>query len=312
MRFLVLGGAGFIGSHLTEKLLSQGHEVVAVDDFSSGDPSNLASLGTYAAFQFVEQDICSPLELDGAIDGIFHLASPASPVRYAQLPIHTLMTGAVGSRNALEVARRHNCRIVLASTSEVYGEPLVHPQPETYWGNVNPIGLRSCYDEAKRFSEALFFAYHRMFGVDIGVARIFNTYGPRLSVNDGRVVSNLLWQALNGDDLTIYGNGQQTRSFCYVSDQVDGLIRLMESSTSGPINIGNPEEFTILELAQLVLELTKSTSRIVFRDLPSDDPTQRRPDISLADNLLGWRPKVNLRTGLALTADWYQAKIKER
>lgn len=311
MTYVVLGGAGFIGSHLTEMLLNLGNQVLVVDDLSSGSVTNLEEFHTDDRLRFLVHDIRNPLDIADHVDGIFHLASPASPVRYSELPIHTLMTGSLGTYNALKLAQQHSCRIVLASTSEVYGEPLVHPQPESYWGNVNPIGLRSCYDEAKRFSEALHFAFHRAEAVDIGVARIFNTYGPRLAVNDGRVVSNLIWQALNGQDLTVYGDGSQTRSFCYVSDQVEGLLRLMQSNVNGPVNIGNPEEFTVIDLAHLVLKVTKSKSKIVFRDLPSDDPTQRQPDIGLARKLLGWRPKISLQDGLRMTADWYQRKLDQ-
>lgn len=308
MRILVTGAAGFLGSHLTDALLSEGHSVVGVDNLCTGSLQNLAHLRHEARFQFVEQDITEPFDL-GPIEYVFNLASPASPVDYERLGVETLRVGSDGTRNALDIAHRYQAKFLHASTSECYGDPSVHPQTEDYWGNVNPIGPRSVYDEAKRFSEALIMAYHRYYGVDTRMVRIFNTYGPRLQKNDGRVISNFMIQALNGEDLTVYGNGNQTRSFCYVSDEVDGILRLSRSDEHLPTNIGNPNEWTILECAKAVIKVTGSTSRIVNLPLPQDDPTQRRPDISKAKRLLGWEPKIDLETGLRLSLDYFRSCI---
>jgi len=306
-RVAVLGGAGFIGSHLCEELLSQGCEVVCVDNLVTGSLQNVAHLQGRAGFRFVGHDITERVDVAGRVDAFLHFASPASPVDYLALPIETLEVGSLGTRNALRLARDKGARLVLASTSEVYGDPLQHPQTEAYWGNVNPIGPRSVYDEAKRFSEAMTMAYHRAQGVDVGIVRIFNTYGPRMRPSDGRVVSNFIVQALSGQPLTVYGQGAQTRSFCYVDDEVRGILALLRSELTGPVNIGNPNEFTVMQLAELVIELTGSGSAIEHRPLPVDDPTQRRPDIALARSALGWSPKVELREGLARTVESFAA-----
>ena len=308
-RVVVAGGAGFIGSHLCERLLQRGDEVVAVDNYITGSRANLASLFGTDRFTFVEQDVCAPLDVDGPVDAVLHLASPASPKDFATLPIEILDVGSVGTRNLLELARRKGARFLVTSTSEVYGDPLVHPQVESYRGNVSTTGPRSCYDEAKRFAEAMTMAYHRTAGVDVAIARVFNTYGPRLKPGDGRVVSNFLAQALSGAPITVYGDGRQTRSFCYVDDEVDGLLALLDSTLRGPVNIGNPNEFTVAELAEIVVELTGSRSTIVHEPLPVDDPTRRQPDITLARERLGWEPKIELRVGLARTADWLRTVL---
>ena len=305
-RAVVTGGAGFLGSHLCDLLRARGWDVVAVDNFITGNRDNVAHLTDDPGFTLVEHDVSVALPVDGAVDAVLHLASPASPPEYLAHPIATLEVGSSGTRNALDLARAQGARFLLASTSEIYGDPLVHPQPESYFGNVNSVGPRSVYDEAKRYAEAITMAYHREFGVDTKIVRIFNTYGPRLGAADGRVVSNFLAQAMRGDPLTVYGDGKQTRSFCFVSDEVEGLVALLESDHVGPMNIGNPDEFTMLELAELVLELTGAASELVFAPLPADDPKQRRPDISLAERVLGWRPHVDLREGLARTHDWYR------
>ena len=307
---VVLGGAGFLGSHLCEALLKVHHQVIAIDDLSSGKILNFKNFSTNSKFIFLEQNICQSIDVDQDIDYVFNFASPASPPHYLNHPIHTLQTGSIGTQNAIELALRKNARFIQASTSEVYGDPDEHPQVESYWGNVNPIGERSCYDEAKRFSEALCMAYKRTRGLNLGIVRIFNTYGPRLDVHDGRVVSNFVNQALRNDPITVYGSGQQTRSFCYVSDLIDGILilALAGQSVVGPMNIGNPNEFTVLELAQLVIEKTQSKSEIVFRDLPSDDPQRRCPDISLATELLQWQPKVTLEVGIQNVIDWYSGE----
>ncbi len=302
MRVLVTGGAGFLGSHLCDALLSRGDSVICVDNLVTGRWSNIAEHFDNPRFTFVGHDICKPFDV-GAIDYAFHFASPASPFDYLKYGIETLDVGAAGTRNVLELVRRYEAKYLVASTSECYGDPAVHPQPETYWGNVNPIGPRSVYDEAKRFAEALTMAYHRYFGLDTRIVRIFNTYGPRLRLNDGRVISNLIAQALSGQDMTISGDGSQTRSFCYVSDQIDGILRLAASEEREPVNIGHPGEFTILECASMIRELTQSNSRFVFQPLPQDDPKQRKPDISKAERLLGWRPTIELRTGLLKTIE---------
>jgi len=308
-RVLVTGGAGFLGSHLCERLLRQGHEVLCVDNFFSSSRKNVEHLLDNKSFELLRHDVTSPLFVE--VDTIFNLACPASPVHYQHDPVQTIKTSVHGAINMLGLAKRVKAKILQASTSEVYGDPAIHPQTESYWGNVNPIGVRSCYDEGKRCAETLFFDYHRQYGVQIKVARIFNTYGPQMHPNDGRVVSNFIVQALRGEDVTIYGTGLQTRSFCYVSDLIEGLIRLMntDDSVTGPINIGNPGEFTMRELAQLVVELTGSRSKIRHEPLPSDDPQQRRPDISKAQSLLDWRPTVQLREGLVQTIAYFEAAL---
>ena len=305
-RILVTGGAGFLGSHLIDRLIAQGHEIVCADNLFTGTKRNIEHLHAHPRFEFLRHDVCIPLKLE--VDEIYNLACPASPVHYQHNPVQTTKTSVLGALNMLGLAKRLKCKIFQASTSEVYGDPSIHPQPEDYWGNVNPIGTRSCYDEGKRCAETLFFDYHRQHGVDIKVARIFNTYGPRMHPRDGRVVSNFITQALAGEDITIYGDGSQTRSFCYMDDLVEGFLRLMQSdaSVTGPINLGNPEEFTMLELAQKVLELTGSKSRLVHMPLPSDDPKQRQPNIAMAKEKLGWEPKVALADGLKSTLDYFR------
>jgi len=307
-RILVTGAAGFLGSHLCDALLAQGHTVLGVDNLSTGTLANLDHLRAEPRFSFVRHDICEPFDY-GPAGFVFNFASPASPVDYLRLGIETLRVGSEGTRNALEFARRYGAGFLHASTSECYGDPDQHPQTESYWGHVNPIGPRSVYDEAKRFSEALVMAYHRYHGVDTRLVRIFNTYGPRLQASDGRVISNLMVQALHGEDLTIYGDGSQTRSFCYVSDEIDGILRLAASDEHFPVNIGNPHEWTILECAREILAVTGSASRIRFEPLPQDDPTQRRPDIAKAKALLGWKPKVDLRHGLRLSLDYFRQSV---
>lgn len=311
MRALVTGGAGFLGSHLCDALLAEGHSVVAVDNLITGRSDNLEHLRNEPRFALEQADICKPFDF-GAVDYVFHFACPASPVDYMIHGVPTLQVGSLGTFNALDVARKYRAKYLVSSTSECYGDPLEHPQKETYWGNVNPIGPRSVYDEAKRFSEAATMAYHRYFKVDTRIVRIFNTYGPRLQLNDGRVVSNFMKQALRGEDLTVYGDGSQTRSFCYVADEVEGIMRLSRSDEHLPVNIGNPGEFTILECAELVLKVTGSKSKIRFDPLPQDDPKQRRPDITRAKQLLGWEPKVKLETGLKLSLNYFkQAVLRE-
>lgn len=301
MRCVVTGAAGFLGSHLADRLIAAGHTVFGIDNLITGRRANLAHLEEESRFRLIEHDISEPINIDGDVDGIFHLASPASPVDYLRFPIQTLKAGALGTHNALGLARARGARLLLASTSEVYGDPLVHPQPESYWGNVNPIGPRSVYDEAKRFAEAMTMAYHRTHGVDTRIVRIFNTYGPRMRPDDGRVVSNFIVQALRNEPLTIYGDGSQSRSFCYVSDLVEGIRRVFDAEVHDPVNLGNPGEFTIRELADLVLEATGSSSRLVHRPLPTDDPRVRRPDIARASTALGWEPQVPLAVGLRRT-----------
>jgi dTDP-glucose 4,6-dehydratase len=310
-RALVTGGAGFLGSHLCDALLGDGYSVVASDNLLTGRLSNLEHLRNDSRFEFLQQDVCSPIEC-GAVDYIFHFASPASPVDYAAHGIETLRVGSYGTFEALELARRQGAKFMMASTSECYGDPLEHPQTETYWGHVNPIGPRSVYDEAKRFSEAVTMAYHRYHKVDTRILRIFNTYGPRMQINDGRVIPNFMWQALRGENLTVYGDGSQTRSFCYVSDEVDGIIRLSRSSEHEPVNIGNPTEFTILECANKVIAVSGSASKIQFEPLPQDDPRQRCPDISKARLLLGWEPKVNLESGLKLSLEYFRRAVQQK
>ena len=298
-RSVILGGAGFLGSHLCDLLLEKGHEVVVVDDLTSGRLENLGSSIRENRVQFIRQNICQPLSIKGNVDFVFNLASPASPPRYMEMQRHTLLTGSIGTKNGLELAAEKEARFIQASTSEIYGDPLDHPQKETYWGNVNPIGPRSCYDESKRFSEALCIAYANELKVDIGIARIFNTYGPRLNPIDGRVISNMVSQALANEPMTVYGDGTQTRSFCYVSDLVRGLVFLSESNHMGPFNFGNPKEISINQLASRISILTKSTSKIQYLKLPVDDPTRRCPDISRARNVLKWNPEVDLDMGLS-------------
>jgi dTDP-glucose 4,6-dehydratase len=305
----VTGAAGFLGSHLCDALLARDHRVVGTDNLSTGNVANLEHLRNEPRFELIEHDICEPFDF-GPVDFVFNFASPASPVDYARIGIETLRVGSEGTRNALEVARKYRAGFLHASTSECYGDPTVHPQPESYWGNVNPVGPRSVYDEAKRFSEAMVMAYYRYHGVDTRLVRIFNTYGPRLHSSDGRVISNLMVQALRGEDLTIYGDGKQTRSFCYVSDEIEGILRLSRSSEHLPVNIGNPVEWTILECARQVLEVTGSSSQIRFAPLPEDDPVQRRPDITKAKRLLGWEPKIDLRTGLTLCLDYFRQSVE--
>jgi nucleoside-diphosphate-sugar epimerase len=309
MRVIVTGGAGFLGSHLCERLIDRGDEVVCVDNFITGSVENLAHVLGRPGFSLLCQDVSVSVEVPGTVDSIFHLASLASPRAYLRHPIETLTVGSLGTRNCLELARAKRARFVLASTSEVYGNPQVHPQTENYWGHVNPIGFRSVYDEAKRFSESMTMAYHRTFGLDVRIARIFNTYGPRLRPGDGRVVSSLLAQALEGRPLTVYGDGTQTRSFCYVDDEVRAILALERSSATGPVNIGNPAEITLLDLADQVLAVTGSSSPIVFKPLPQDDPVRRRPDITLARTLLHWEPTVDLAEGLHRTRDWLAREL---
>lgn len=303
---VVLGGAGFLGSHLVDSLIRDGNKVVVLDDFSSGTMKNLEQVENNPLFSVQRHDICHRIEIDVEVDMVFNFASPASPPRYLENPIHTLQTGSFGTNNAILFALEKNARLVHASTSEVYGDPLEHPQTETYWGNVNPIGIRSCYDEAKRYGEALCMAYKRSEDLDVAIVRIFNTYGPRLGATDGRVVSNLIVQALAGSPLTIYGDGFQTRSFCFVSDLIEGIRKLASLDVCGPINIGNPVEFTVLELAQMVKQITASSSTIEYLDLPADDPMQRCPEIALARSVLNWEPRIGLEDGLRQTIRWFK------
>ena len=308
MHILVTGAAGFLGSHLTDRLLAAGHSVLGVDNLSTGDLDNLAHLRSEARFRFEQQDICQAFD-PGPVDYVFNLASPASPPEYLRLGIETLRVGSVGTGNALEIALNHGAGFLHASTSECYGDPLVHPQPEDYWGNVNPVGPRSVYDEAKRYAEALVMAYHRTHGLNTHLVRIFNTYGPRLRPGDGRVISNFMMQALRGEALTVYGEGHQTRSFCYVDDLIEGMVRLSRSAEHLPVNIGNPNEFTILECAQAVLKATGSKSALRFAPLPQDDPTRRQPDITRARSLLGWEPQISLADGLSKSLPFFQSTL---
>jgi dTDP-glucose 4,6-dehydratase len=310
-RVLVTGAAGFLGSHLCDALLAEGREVIGVDNLATGNMANLAHLSAEQRFSFEQLDICQPFDV-GRVDYVFNFASPASPVDYMRLGIETLLVGSAGTLNALEIARKHNAGFLHASTSECYGDPEVHPQVESYWGNVNPIGPRSVYDEAKRFSEAAVAAYHRYHGVNTHLVRIFNTYGPRLQPNDGRVISNLMTQALRGEPLTVYGDGSQTRSFCYCSDLIDGIVRLSKTDEHNPVNIGNPTEWTILECAKEVQALVGSHCEVVFKPLPQDDPKQRKPDITKARTLLAWEPKVPLREGLARSLDYFKACVEQQ
>lgn len=308
-RAVVFGAAGFLGSHLVDLLLERDTEVIGVDNLCTGSLNNLSHLESHHGFTFIRGDICEPLELSKPVDVVFNLASPASPPKYQQMPIETLRAGSLGTERSLQFASKKNARYVMASTSEVYGDPVVSPQKESYWGNVNPNGLRSCYDEAKRYSEALCMAYCRQEHVNVGIARIFNTYGPRLDPNDGRVVSNFISQALRGEPITIYGDGTQTRSFCYVSDQIRGLVALSEVASVGPINIGNPTEHTMNDLAAIIREMVGSENTVRYEPLPQDDPLQRRPDITLAQDVLKWEPEVDLRSGLSKTIEWFRREL---
>ena len=313
MRVLITGAAGFIGSHLCEKFLEEGHEVIGLDNFLTGSPDNIAHLFRNPRFTFYKYDVTNFIYVSGDLELILHFACPASPVDYMNHPIHTMKVDSLGTLHTLGLAREKSARYLLASTSEVYGNPTVHPQPETYWGNVNPLGPRSVYDEAKRFSEALTMAYHREHGIDVRIARIFNTYGPRMRMNDGRVIPNFVCQALTGRPLTVYGDGTQTRSFCYIDDLVEGiyLLAVRDDLVGEVFNLGNPEELKVLDLARLVLEISGSTSQIVFRERPPDDPDRRRPDISKAKKILGWEPKTGVREGIQRTVEWFRRKLRE-
>jgi len=306
---VVTGGAGFLGSHLADLLLSKGHQVIAIDNFITGSVDNMAHLAGNPDFKFIKQDVTEFLFLEGPVDYVWHFASPASPIDYLEIPIKTLKVGSLGTHKALGLARNKGARFLITSTSEIYGDPLVHPQTEDYWGNVNTIGPRGCYDESKRFAEALTMAYHREHGVETRIVRIFNTYGPRMRLNDGRVVPAFISQALKNKPITVFGTGQQTRSFCYVSDLIEGIYRLMMSSTTQPVNIGNPHEMTMLEFASEIIRATGSRSKIVHKPLPQDDPKQRRPDITRAKNLLKWEPKVTLKEGLVKTIEYFQERV---
>ena len=309
MRVLITGAAGFLGSHLTDRFLADGHTVVGLDNFITGHPDNIAHLMGNERYSFIRHNISEYTYVGGALDGVLHFASPASPIDYLELPIQTLKVGSLGTHNALGIALAKKARFFLASTSEVYGDPLVHPQPESYWGNVNPIGPRGVYDEAKRFAEAITMAYHRFHGVDTRIVRIFNTYGPRMRPRDGRVVSNFIVQALNNEPITIYGDGSQTRSFCYVADEVEGIYRLFMNGDSSPTNIGNPVEYTVKQLAEIVVELTGTKSPVVYKELPEDDPKVRQPDITRARTMLGWEPKVDVRDGVARTIEFFKTLV---
>jgi dTDP-glucose 4,6-dehydratase len=309
MRIVITGAAGFIGSHLSDALTARGDTVVGIDNLSTGDISNIEHLRA-PEFVFIKHDVTNYINVDGPVDCVLHWASPASPIDYLELPIPTLKVGALGTHNALGLAKAKGARFMIASTSEVYGDPLEHPQKETYWGNVNPIGPRGVYDEAKRFAEAITTAYHRYHGLDTKIVRIFNTYGPRMRIKDGRAVPTFIAQALRGEDVTIFGSGSQTRSFCYISDLVSGLIKLMDSTENDPVNIGNPQEMSIAEMAETIIRMTGSKSRIVYEPLPTDDPKVRRPDITRARTLLGWEPKVTLENGLTSTIEYFRKKMK--
>ncbi len=309
MRILVTGGAGFVGSHLCDRLLGDGHDVIAMDNLITGSTDNIAHLAGNRHFKFIFHDVTEYIYVPGALDAVMNLASPASPVDFARIPIPILKVGSLGTHNTLGLALAKRARYLIASTSEVYGDPLIHPQPESYWGNVNPIGVRGVYDEAKRFAEAITMAYHRVHGVDTRIIRIFNTYGPRMRLSDGRVVPNFIGQALRGEPLTVYGDGSQTRSFCFVSDLVDGMVRLLLSSETDPVNVGNPAELTILAFAQIINRLTGNEAGIAFKPLPVDDPRVRRPDITRARTILGWEPQVAVEDGLRQTIEYFRAKL---
>ena len=311
MRILVTGGAGFLGSHLCDRLLNQGHEVICLDNFFTGSKDNIRHLMGHDHFELIRHDIINPIDIE--CDQIYNLACPASPLHYQFNPVRTVQANVLGVTHMLELAKRTRARILQASTSEVYGAPTVHPQKEEYWGNVNPIGIRSCYDEGKRVAETLMMDYHRQVKVDIRIARIFNTYGPRMAVNDGRVVSNFILQALRGEEITVYGDGKQSRSFCFVDDMVDGLVRMMQTEGFvGPVNLGNPNEFTVMELAEKVVKMTGSSSKTIHKDLPQDDPIQRQPDIALAKSRLGWMPKVELEEGLRSTTEYFREIVMRK
>lgn len=307
-RIVVLGGAGFLGSHLCDALVKRGDEVVAIDNFSTGSKNNLQQLNNAKNFSVVDADICEPIEIAGRVDLVLNFASPASPKKYLQIPIQTLQAGSLGTENAVQLALKNNARLIMASTSEVYGDPLTSPQSETYFGNVNPIGVRSCYDEAKRFAEALLMAHSRVSGLNLGIVRIFNTYGPRLDPDDGRVVSTLISQAVSNQDLTVHGDGKQSRSFCYVDDLIRGVIALADSNEIGPINLGNDKEISVLELANLVLKINQSSNKITFTQAMDDDPQQRCPDLTLAKSKLNWSPTISVENGLSRTIDWFKSK----
>jgi len=309
MRILITGGAGFIGSHLCDRLLADGHEVLAMDNLITGSENNIAHLAGNRRFMFIYHDVTNYIYVPGPLDAVMHLASPASPVDFDRVPIQILKVGSLGTHNALGLALSKKARFLIASTSEVYGDPLVHPQPETYWGNVNPLGVRGVYDEAKRFSEAITMAYHRIHGLDVRIIRIFNTYGPRMRVDDGRVVPNFVGQALRGEPVTVYGDGSQTRSFCFVSDLVEGMVRLLQSDVLGPVNVGSPDEITMLEFAKVINRLVGNEAGIVHKPLPVDDPRVRQPDITRARATLGWEPKVTMEEGLAHTIDYFRSRI---
>lgn len=311
MRILITGAAGFLGSHLCDRFLAEGHEVIGMDNFITGSADNVAHLFGQGAFSFIEHNVTDFTFLKGPLDGVLHFASPASPVDYLELPIQTLKVGSLGTHKTLGLAKEKSARYLLASTSEVYGDPQVHPQPETYWGHVNPVGPRGVYDEAKRFAEAMVMAYHRYHNLDTRIVRIFNTYGTRMRPDDGRVISNFIVQALRGEPLTVYGDGSQTRSFCYVSDEVEGIYRLFMCDHNGPMNIGNPHELTVREVADTILRLTSSSSQIEQRPLPEDDPKVRRPDITLARSVLGWEPAISLDDGLAKTIPYFRARVEQ-
>jgi dTDP-glucose 4,6-dehydratase len=311
MRVLITGAAGFLGSHLCDRFLADGHQVIGMDNFITGSPDNIAHLFGRPDFHFIEHNVTDYIYVEGILDGVLHFASPASPVDYLEMPIPTLKVGSLGTHKTLGLAKEKGARYLLASTSEVYGDPQVHPQPETYWGNVNPVGPRGVYDEAKRFAEAMAMAYHRFHGMDVRIVRIFNTYGPRMRPGDGRVVSNFIVQALRGEPLSVYGDGSQTRSFCYVDDEVEGIYRLFHSDYVGPVNVGNPDEFTVRELAEKILALTGSRSELRFHPLPEDDPAVRQPDITLARQVLDWAPQVDLEEGLRRTIPHFQALVEE-
>ena len=310
-RTLITGGAGFLGSHLCDKFIANGHDVICMDNFITGDPANIAHLIGNKQFSFIEHDVTTYVYVDGPLDNVLHFASPASPIDYLKYPIQTMKVGALGTHKALGLAKAKKARFLLASTSEVYGDPLIHPQPESYWGNVNPIGARGVYDEAKRFAEALTMAYHRYHGIETRIVRIFNTYGPRMRMDDGRALPTFMCQALRGEDITVFGDGSQTRSFCYVADLVEGLYRLLMSDESDPVNIGNPEEITILEFAEEIVRLTGSGSKIECKPLPEDDPKVRRPDLTRATDILKWKPVISRAEGLATTLSYFKAKMAE-
>jgi len=309
MRILVTGAAGFLGSHLSDRLLAEGHSVVGMDNFLTGHPDNIAHLIGNPHFQFIQHDVTNFVYVEGTLDGVFHFASPASPIDYLEKPIQTLKVGSLGTHKALGLAKAKGARFLLASTSEVYGDPLVHPQPETYWGNVNPVGPRGVYDEAKRFAEAIAMAYHRVHKVNVKIARIFNTFGPRMRLNDGRAIPNFMMQALRGEPITVYGDGSQTRSFCYVADLVEGLYRLLQSALNLPVNLGNPQEWTVRQMAEAIRTLSGSESPVVYEPLPIDDPKVRQPDITVARGHLGWEPRTSIEQGLLPTLEAFQRSV---